>query len=124
MTTPLFAGRIAQIALGVRDLPSATAFWRDVVGLTLMFEAPNVAFFDCDGLRLMLGHAEPEAPPPSGTVLYFDSTDLDADFARVRDAGASVAREPHPVAPLGGGTLWMAFFRDPEGHLFALTSLR
>jgi catechol 2,3-dioxygenase-like lactoylglutathione lyase family enzyme len=86
MTTPLFAGRIAQIALGVRDLPSATAFWRDVVGLTLMFEAPNVA--------------------------------------RVRDAGASVAREPHPVAPLGGGTLWMAFFRDPEGHLFALTSLR
>ena len=44
-------GPIGQIAYTVSDVPRAVAFYRDAVGLTLLFEAPpGLAFFDCDGV--------------------------------------------------------------------------
>ena len=117
-------GRIAQIALSVHDLDHGVAFYRDVVGLKFMFQAPNVAFFDVAGVRLMLGLAESLEAKPEGTVLYFEAADLDADFAALRNRGASVEQEPHFIAKLGDKELWMGFFRDPSGNLFALMSER
>jgi len=37
---------IAQIALSVTELPRATAFYRDMLGLKLLFDAPSMSFFD------------------------------------------------------------------------------
>ena len=51
--------RIHQISIRTKDTARAVAFYRDVVGLKLLFEAPpRLAFFDCGGVRLMLGPAE------------------------------------------------------------------
>src|SRR5258705_5576106 len=51
--------RIGQIAMTVHDLPRAIAFYRDVLGLTFLFEAPPaMAFFDCGGVRLMMSLPE------------------------------------------------------------------
>jgi methylmalonyl-CoA/ethylmalonyl-CoA epimerase len=119
-------GRIGQIALSVRDMTRSIAFWRDTVGLRFLFEAPNVAFFDVAGVRLMLGQDEVPDQKPAGTVLYFEVDDLDASFASLRERGVVVepSGEPHFIAKLGAGELWMAFLRDPDGHLFALMSER
>ena len=126
MTSLPSLGRIGQIALSVHDMGRAVRFWRDVVGLKFLFEAPNVAFFDCDGQRLMLSQAQTPELRPAGTVLYFDSADLERDFALVKSRGANVAPngEPHLVAPLGDQQLWMGFFSDPDGNVFALMQLR
>ena len=127
MSAPAFAlGRIGQIALTVHDMERSIAFWRDIVGLSFLFQAPNVAFFDVAGVRLMLGSAESPDVKPAGTVLYFDVDDLDAAFAVLRDRGATIAKggEPHFIAKLGAKDLWMAFFRDPDGHLFGLMQER
>ena len=44
--------RIGQIAMTVSDLPRAVAFYRDVLGMRFLFEAPPaMAFFDCGGIR-------------------------------------------------------------------------
>lgn len=119
-------GRIGQIALSVTDMERSIAFWRDTVGLKFLFQAPNVAFFDVGGVRLMLGSAESPAAKPAGTVLYFEVDDLDATFALLRDLGTHVALngEPHFIAKLGDRELWMAFLHDPDGHLFGLMSER
>lgn len=116
--------RIGQIALSVGDLAHSRLFWEQVVGLRFLFEAPNVVFFDIGGQRLMLGQAQATPLKPEGCVLYFDVADLDGSFTALRDRGAFVQQEPVLVAPLGDNDLWMAFFRDPDGHLFALMSER
>jgi len=127
MTTSSTAlGRIGQIALTVHDMDRAIAFWRDTVGLKFLFQAPNVAFFDVAGVRLMLGSAESPDVKPAGTVLYFEVEDLDRAFESLRERGAVVAKggEPHFIANLGQKELWMAFLLDPDGNLFALMSER
>jgi methylmalonyl-CoA/ethylmalonyl-CoA epimerase len=118
-------GRIGQIALSVTDMQRSIAFWRDAVGLKFLFQAPNVAFFDVAGVRLMLGAAESDAKV-AGTTLYFETSDLDATFAAIRDRGAKVAKngEPHFIAKLGTKDLWMGFLEDPDGHVFALMEER
>ena len=123
MATPTL-GRIGQIALSVHDMDRAVGFYRDVVGLKFLFQAPNVAFFDVAGVRLMLGQAEPADLKPAGTILYFESPDLDADFGALKQHGVQVERAPHFVAKLGAKDLWIAALRDPDGNVFELMSER
>lgn len=114
-------GRIAQVALPVQDLARATAFYRDVVGLPLLFEVPNLAFFDCAGTRLMLGVDE-RTQHPRASVLYYAVPDVRAEHAGMVERGAVVEREPHVIAQVAGVDVWMAFYTDTEGNTFALTS--
>lgn len=115
------SGRIAQIALPVRDLARATAFYRDVVGLPLLFEVPNLAFFDCAGTRLMLGAAEEERHN-GASVIYYAADDARTEHERLAGLGVTVERGPHVIARLGTREVWMAFFTDSEGNTFAAMS--
>lgn len=113
--------RIAQIALPVQDRARATAFYRDVVGLPLLFEVSNLTFFDCAGTRLMLGSAEGEADR-GASIIYYAVDDVRTEHPRVAGRGAAVVRAPHMIAQVGGREIWMGFYRDSEGNTFALTS--
>jgi methylmalonyl-CoA/ethylmalonyl-CoA epimerase len=117
--TPLLT-QIGQIALTVRDMERAIAFYRDTLGLRFLFQAPNVAFFDCGGVRLMLGQSENAGEKPTGTILYYKVSDMDVAFASVKERGATVVREPHLVAKMPDHELWLAFFRDTEDNVFGL----
>jgi methylmalonyl-CoA/ethylmalonyl-CoA epimerase len=116
-------GRIAQIAVNAHDIDRATAFYRDVLGLRLLFQAPpKMSFFDCAGVRLMLGVAEkPEHDHPS-SILYFQVDDITAAHAVLAARGVAFEAPPHQVADLGDRVLWLAFFHDGEGNLHALSS--
>jgi methylmalonyl-CoA/ethylmalonyl-CoA epimerase len=121
--TPIFTG-IAQIAYTVADLPRALAFYRDTLGLRFLFEAPPaLAFLDCGGVRLMLS-AQPGEEAASHPIVYFTAPDLDAAVAALRERGAPIEGEPHVVARLGAVDLWLAFTRDPDGHVVGLMSER
>ncbi len=79
---------IGQIAINVHDLERATAFYRDVLGLPLLFTVPNLAFFDCAGVRLMLSRAETPEFDHASSILYFRVPDLDAAYQkRLPEAG-------------------------------------
>ena len=118
--TDLRIQRVGQIAIIVKDVDRATAFYRDRLGLRHLFSVPKMAFFDCGGTRLMLGIAEtPEFDHPSSTI-YFDTTDIEGFHSRLVESGVKSEGEPHKVANLGDRDLWLAFFRDTEGNFMAL----
>jgi len=113
---------LGQISIIVHDLPRATRFYRDTLGLPLLFTAPNLAFFDCGGVRLMLGPAEtPELDHPS-SILYFRVPDLPAAHQRLVDQGVQIVAPPRLIAPMPTHDLWMNAFRDSEGNLLELMS--
>jgi methylmalonyl-CoA/ethylmalonyl-CoA epimerase len=121
--SPTALARIAQISVNVHDVPRAVAFWRDVLGVKLLFEVPpKMAFFDCDGLRVMLSLPETLEYDHAGSVLYFKVADIGASHARLAAAGVAFRGAPHLVARMPDHELWMAFFTDSESNVLALMS--
>ena len=112
--------RIGQIAVRVQDIGRATRFYRDALGMRFLFEVPNLAFFDCGGIRLMLSPAEsPEFDHP-GSVLYYTVTDINASYETLRQRGVEFIDQPHLIAKMPDHDLWMVFFRDSESNTLAL----
>jgi methylmalonyl-CoA/ethylmalonyl-CoA epimerase len=114
--------RIGQIAVNVRDLDRAVAFYRDTLGLDCLFAIPNAAFFQCGGIRLMLAIAEaPEFDHPA-SIIYYQVDDIQAAGATLAAAGVQIESEPRLIARMPDHELWMCFFRDTEGNMLAAMS--
>jgi catechol 2,3-dioxygenase-like lactoylglutathione lyase family enzyme len=119
-STSLSLTRIGQIAIVVKDVDRAAAFYRDSLGMRFLFAFPGLAFFDCDGVRLMLSTAEkPEFDHPS-SVLYFRVPDIREAHAALRARDVKFEDEPHIVARMQEYDLWMTFFRDLDDNIFGL----
>ena len=56
---------VAQILIPVEDFESGVAFYRDVLGIPFLFSAPpQMAFFLCGGVRLLVGVMRADTPAP------------------------------------------------------------
>jgi methylmalonyl-CoA/ethylmalonyl-CoA epimerase len=119
----LSQSRIGQIAIVCKDVARATAFYRDVLGLRFLFSAgPELSFFECGEVRLMLSPAEGEATGTS--VLYFFVSDIASAARELAAKGAPSVGEPHMIARMPDHELWLAEFRDSEGNVLALMEER
>jgi methylmalonyl-CoA/ethylmalonyl-CoA epimerase len=87
-TTPaLGLSAIGQIAVNAHDIPRAVRFYRDALGMRLLFEAPpKMAFFDCGSVRLMLSLPETSEYDHPGSVLYFRVDDIDQTHSTLKGA--------------------------------------
>ena len=117
-------GKIAQIALSTRDLPKAVAFYRDVLGLKLMFEVSGMAFFDAGGVRLMLGAAHFTGELQNNAYVYFDAGDWQATEAALIARGLKFEREAEVVQRAEGKEHALRFFKDPDGNALAIMGWR
>jgi len=118
---PLSVQRIGQIALNAKNIPVATAFYRDVLGLKHLFSVgERMAFFDCGGVRLMLSQpSTPELDHPS-SILYFLVADIDVAHAGLGAHGVKAEHPPALAAKMPDHELWLCPFRDPEGNIHEL----
>lgn len=122
MTLAPGLSRLHQIALPVQDTDRAVAFYRDVLGVPLLFTAPpGLAFFDCDGVRLMLSPPSPGLERP-GSVLYFGVDDIIATHTALAARGVVFNEPPRRIATLADREVWLASFTDSEGNPLALMS--
>lgn len=118
-------GPIGQIALHVSDAERAERFYRDTLGLKLLFRFGDLVFFDCDGVRLMLeGGHEPRGPGHASFCIYLKVDGIEAATAALQSGGVYFEQPPHLVAKMPDHELWMAFFRDPDANLLALMEER
>jgi methylmalonyl-CoA/ethylmalonyl-CoA epimerase len=120
--TPIGLSRIHQISMRVHDVDRAVRFYRDALGVPFLFAAPpRLAFFDCNGVRLMLSTPEPGFDHP-GSVVYFAVDDIVEAHASLKARGVTFGSEPHKIATLADREVWLAEFQDTEGNTLALMS--
>ncbi len=122
-STDLRNSRIGQIAINVHDLDRAIAFYRDVLGMKFLFQAPpNMAFFICGDVRLLLGLPDkPEFDHPA-SIIYYRVDDIHATSSSLSAKGVTFEHEPALVHKAESHDLWIAFFRDTEDNRLALMS--
>jgi len=99
--------RLGQVAIPVHDVGRATTFYGDVLGLRFLFQAGQLAFFDCGGVRLMLDRPEkPEFDPLLRRSRYAGGAWTPGRCRRCGRRGA-------PPEPMPDHNLWMGVF---AGH--------
>jgi methylmalonyl-CoA/ethylmalonyl-CoA epimerase len=115
--------KIAQLLIPVDDFDKGVAFYRDVLGIPFLFAAPpQMAFFDCGGVRLLVGALPTGQTPQRGSAIYFQVPDIGAVYASLKENGVRFKAEPHMVHRTPASELWLAEFADPDGNQLALMS--
>jgi catechol 2,3-dioxygenase-like lactoylglutathione lyase family enzyme len=113
-------GQLGQIAMTVKDVDASVKFYRDVLGVPFLFQVPNMAFFDLDGVRLMITGGEGDGDSHGASTLYFRVDDLEGAHQALGARGVALVDTPHKIADMPDHELWMCFFRDPDGYLMGL----
>ena len=82
MSSEFQLGAIGQIHIGVTDIHRAVAFYRDILGMTLLFEVPDqqMAFFDCGGISVFVLHrVSMDGTKPPDHVAFFHQAGLECE---------------------------------------------
>lgn len=114
--------QLGQVFMPVQDLKRAMHFYGNILGLHFLFEIGNTAFFECEGIRVMLGIPEESDINHPPSILHYRTTDIQKDYQLLTTRGVKFEGEPGLVARLAGYELWMCFLRDSEGNLLGLMS--
>src|SRR5262245_5091593 len=95
--------KFGVVMVVVSDMARSVAFYRDVLGLTLLFQTPYYSQFDVGGVGLGL-HPEGQqlkVNPQTGIAFGFYTVDLEKTLAELVDRGAQIIQKQEEV----GGTL-------------------
>lgn len=120
---PLLSG-ISQIALASADPGALAAWYRDVLGLAVLFEAGGMTFMQSGATRLMIGPNHHGAPIGGDTVIYFEPRDWSAAEAAFEARGIAFHHKAEVLQKAPGRELALRAFKDPEGHQLALLGWR
>lgn len=119
---------LRQVAVPTSDMQRSLRFYHDTLGLELIerFDPPGLLFFRLGDVRLLVdgaGRAEPAG------VVYFAVSEIEAAHAALVQKGVRFESAPQRIFVDEKGTFgtageaeWMAFFKDPDGNLLALSS--
>ena len=103
---------ISAITLAVQDMARAVAFYREAIGLPLLYGGPEAAFasFRVGDGYLNLTAQSPQFAWWGRAIFYVD--DVDALYQRLTDAGLTADTAPAD-APWGERYFHI---KDPDGH--------
>ena len=92
-------GPVGQIHISVTDIDTSVAFYRDVLGIPLLFQVPDMpmAFFASGDVRLLPGRAGKPRVPQQGRALLHG----DRHRCRVQAAPGPARAVVHRRAPCG-----------------------
>ena len=119
----LSAATIGQVMIPVDDFDRGLSFYKDTLGLPFLFAAPpQMAFFMCGTVRLLVGATPTGQPVQRGSAIYFKVQDIHAVATSLKTKKVNFLAEPHLVHRAPKSELWLAEFTDPDGNHLALMS--
>jgi len=110
---------IGQIAINCHDVKRATEFYREKLGLRMLYEFPGLAFFDCGGVRLMLTKPETAELDHPSSIIYYRVADIQQATRAIAEKGVAIENEPRMIARMPDHDLWLSNVRDTEGNIIA-----
>src|SRR5262245_49732607 len=114
---------VAQVLIPVDDFEKGVAFYRDVLGIPFLFSAPpQMAFFACGNVRLLVGVLPPGQSAQRGSAIYFGVPDIYSVFSELKAKGVQFRGAPGAIHRTAQSELWLAEFTDPDGNQLALLS--
>jgi catechol 2,3-dioxygenase-like lactoylglutathione lyase family enzyme len=118
--------QISVVTLGVTDFDRSRRFYADGFGWGPVFEMPDIAFFQMNGLVLGIWSANAlaedmnrAASSPGSIALGHNvgsREEVDALIARLVEAGGTLLR-PGDEPPHGG---YRGYVSDPDGHAWEI----
>ncbi|MBL8530299.1 MAG: VOC family protein [Hyphomonadaceae bacterium] len=117
----LFRG-LGQIGVVSAKAGEVIAFYRDVMGFPVRFEAGGMTFMQAGEASLMIGAME--NPPQHDVTLYFEPVDWNAAEAQLEAAGVQFEREAMVLQREETREHLLRPFRDPEGRPLYLLGWR
>jgi predicted enzyme related to lactoylglutathione lyase len=106
------AGKIVHFELPAADAERAKGFWSGVFGWEFGDSAmPGMEYYMVEGGAVYAS----EELAGTGPIVYYDTDDVDATIAKVREHGGS-ADDRQPIPHVG----WFARCTDTEGNSFSL----
>jgi catechol 2,3-dioxygenase-like lactoylglutathione lyase family enzyme len=121
---PLLAAN--RIILRVTDLTKSVAFYRDLVGLPLQSDNGEFAVLGTGGALVMLHQLTLKTPAPNTglaalTEVVLESSDVLASYRAMKARGVPFRIEPRVATTDGARDLYVADFRDPDGHVLSIS---
>ncbi len=104
---------------------AATAFFRDVLGLTYVKDDGFALVFDLGGAMLRIAKVK-EFTPAQSTVLGWQTRDIAADVAKLTGKGVhfeiypNMGQDAQGICTFPGGDK-VAWFKDPDGNVLSLS---
>lgn len=121
MSDSMNISSIGQIAIAISDLDKAVYFYEKILKLEKLFDVPpNLAFFNCGGVRLMLTTLQGPESDHNTSVVYYKVTGIETIFAELKSLQVDIERAPGMAAKMQDHELWIGFIRDPDGNLVGL----
>jgi methylmalonyl-CoA/ethylmalonyl-CoA epimerase len=108
---------VLQIAIPVKDIERASAFYRDKLGLQLLKNGPNMAFLDCGGVRIYLDANPGTVEDGKNSMIYFQAANVERAHSAFKERGVTVHQPPHVIASLPDRDVWLMWVRDSEENL-------
>jgi predicted enzyme related to lactoylglutathione lyase len=111
-----------NILLGTDDAPRLIEYYTKVLGAPTYSDEGYSSWVLGTGALSVGGHSEVHGQndQPGRVIWNLETEDVQGDFARMRDAGAIVVREPYSFEQMP--STWIATLADPDGNYFQLMS--
>ncbi len=123
----MFKDTKAFSGFSVDDIPAATAFYRDVLGIEVTEHDMGILVLElAGGERPTIVYPKPNHEPATFTVLNFPSTDVAATVAALKERGVEFETYPGSGMEIDddgvfrGGGPEIAWFKDPAGNVLSV----
>lgn len=126
-TTPSLAQEEAVANIAVKDLNAARKFYEEIIGLTPIRTESDELIVYRNGKSALYVYRSQYAGTNKATALTWTVSNVDETVRSLKDKGVSFEHYDLPDTKREGdihisGDMRMAWFKDPDGNIFCITS--